>query len=271
MLPKLSPGSFYGERRKSHQIAGLILTESIYSQNFSIPRHSRESAFFLFVLHGTCTETSETSTRMCDSSVLVFHPAGERHQAVWDQAGGRCFNLEFAPNWLDRFCEQKVRLDQPTDFDGGLSAWLALRLYQELQQTDDVSPLAMEGLALELVAVTTRQRKKVADRKPPRWLEQAHELLHAHFADTLSLSEVAASVGVHPAHLARVFRQRYHCSVGYYLRKLRIEFACRQLATSDRSFTEIGLAAGFADQSHFSKTFKSLIGMTPSEYQRNFC
>src|SRR5262245_30875643 len=119
MLPKLSPGTFYGERRKSQQIADLILTESIYSQNFSIPRHSHESAFFLFVLQGACTETSETRTRSCDSSVLVFHPAGERHQAIWDQTGGRCFNLEFVPNWLDPFCEQQVRLDQPADFDGG--------------------------------------------------------------------------------------------------------------------------------------------------------
>jgi len=136
---------------------------------------------------------------------------------------------------------------------------------------DDVSPFAMEGLALELVAATARQREKVVERKPPRWLEQARELLHAHFADTLSLSEVAAAVGVHPAHLARVFRQQYRCSVGDYLRKLRVEFACRQLATSDRPLLEIALAAGFADQSHFSKTFKSLRGMTPSEYQRNFC
>src|SRR5215475_7787368 len=171
MLPKLSPGTFYGERRKSQQIADLILTESIYSQNFSIPRHSHESAFFLFVLQGACTETSETRTRSCDSSVLVFHPAGERHQAIWDQTGGRCFNLEFVPNWLDPFCEQQVRLDQPADFDGGLSAWLALRLYQELQRMDDVSPFAMEGLALELVAATARQREKVVERMPPRWLE----------------------------------------------------------------------------------------------------
>jgi AraC family transcriptional regulator len=129
----------------------------------------------------------------------------------------------------------------------------------------------MEGLALELVAATARHREKIAERKPPRWLEQARELLHARFADTLSLQAVAASVGVHPAHLARVFRQQYRCSVGAYLRKLRIEFACRQIATSDKSLTEIALAAGFADQSHFSKTFKSLKGMTPSEYQRNFC
>jgi AraC family transcriptional regulator len=270
MLPKLPPGSFYGERRKSHQIADLILTESVYSPHFSIPSHSHESAFFLLVLQGTCTETSETRARTCDSSVLVFHPAGERHRAVWDQAGGRCFNLEFVPHWIDRFSEQKVRLDQPADFDGGLSAWLALRLYQELHQMDDVSSLVMEGLALELVAATTRQREKVTKHQPPRWLEQARELLHAHFADTLSLSAVAASVGVHPAHLARVFRQQYRCSVGDYLRRLRIEFACRQLAASDKSLSEIALAAGFADQSHFSKTFKSLKGVPPSEYQRNF-
>ena len=73
MLPKIPPGAFYGERRKSHQVADLILTESAYSSNFSIPPHSHESAFFLFVLQGACAETSEARTRTCDSSVLVFH------------------------------------------------------------------------------------------------------------------------------------------------------------------------------------------------------
>src|SRR2546430_3113028 len=111
MLPNLSPGSFYGERRKSRKIAELILTESEYSPNFIIPPHRHETGFFLLVTQGACTEVSEIRTRTCDSSVLVFHPAGERHQAVWNRAGGRCFNLEFAPRWWDRFGEQSVSLD----------------------------------------------------------------------------------------------------------------------------------------------------------------
>jgi AraC family transcriptional regulator len=50
---------------------------------------------------------------------------------------------------------------------------------------------------------------------------------------------------------------------------LRIEDACRRLATSDAPLVAIALDAGFADQSHFAKTFKRQTGMTPAEYRRS--
>jgi AraC-like DNA-binding protein len=49
----------------------------------------------------------------------------------------------------------------------------------------------------------------------------------------LSLSFIAQSVGVHPVHLAHSFRRYYRCSVGEYVRRLRIGFACRQLSKTD--------------------------------------
>jgi AraC family transcriptional regulator len=76
-------------------------------------------------------------------------------------------------------------------------------------------------------------------------------------------------VGVHPDHLVHAFRRQYHCTVGEYVRQLRIEFACRQITSSDMPLAEIAVEAGFADQSHFTKTFKRLVGMTPSEFQRH--
>jgi AraC family transcriptional regulator len=49
-----------------------------------------------------------------------------------------------------------------------------------------------------------------------------------------------------------------------------VEFAGRQLATSALPLVEVALAAGFSDQSHFTKIFKRQMGMTPAEYQKNF-
>jgi AraC family transcriptional regulator len=67
-----------------------------------------------------------------------------------------------------------------------------------------------------------------------------------------------------------VFRQQYGCTVGDYVRKLRLDFASRQLATSSASLAAIALAAGFADQSHFTKAFRRASGMTPAEWRRHF-
>ena len=90
------------------------------------------------------------------------------------------------------------------------------------------------------------------------------------FSETLTLEEIAAVAGVHPVHLASVFRRHYGCTVGDAVRRLRIDYACRQLARSEVSLAEIALDAGFASQSHFTRTFRRLTGTTPAQYRKIF-
>jgi AraC family transcriptional regulator len=87
-----------------------------------------------------------------------------------------------------------------------------------------------------------------------------------HFAGPLSLTGVAQHVGVHPVHLARTFRAVYRTSFASYVRELRIDFAREQLAGA-APLSEIAAAAGFYDQSHFSRCFKRHLGMTPAAYR----
>jgi AraC family transcriptional regulator len=128
----------------------------------------------------------------------------------------------------------------------------------------------MEGLILEILAEASRHPGSAAGRKPPAWLRSAREMLHDRFTESLSLDDMAAASGVHPTHLARMFRRHHQCSVGDYLRRLRIEWACHALAATDTPLSEIAAAAGFCDQSHFSTAFKRHTGSTPSEYRRIF-
>jgi AraC family transcriptional regulator len=177
----------------------------------------------------------------------------------------RCFNIQ--PDSQLEY--QAVQLAQPAEFHGGASAHLALKLYREFREMDEVSALAIEGLTLEMIAEATRQFKREAGTAPT-WLKRAHELLHAHFAERLTLSYVATSVGVHPTHLAREFHKHCNLTVGEYVRQLRIEFACRQLSTSDTPISDIAIAAGFFDQSHFSRTVKLFTGFSPAVYRKTF-
>jgi AraC family transcriptional regulator len=105
---------------------------------------------------------------------------------------------------------------------------------------------------------------------PPRWLRQAKDMLHDQFSENLTLEAIAEAVRVHPVYLARAWRKYFHCTVGQYLRQLRIESACREIALSDTPLAEVAAAAGFYDQSHFSRTFKRITGLTPAEYRTVF-
>jgi AraC family transcriptional regulator len=93
-------------------------------------------------------------------------------------------------------------------------------------------------------------------------------MLHAQFTEGIRTAEVADAVGVHPAHLARVFRNHFKLSMGSYVRGLRLDWAARELIRSNTSLSAVALAAGFADQSHFTRFFKRHTGLTPYGYRQ---
>jgi AraC family transcriptional regulator len=259
--------NLHGNSLKSCQIAGVRFTETVYPPGLILLKHSHRHAYFCMVLQGHYTESCGMKSLTCGPLTLLFRTQGEAHSDHFHSAGSRCFIIEIEPHFFERVCEYPLVMET-AEFRGGLPAWLTMRLYREFRRMDQLSPLAMEALALEMVVETSRHHSRMLGRIPRRWLEQAKEIIHERFSESLIITEIAASVGVHPVHLAREFRRSYHCTVGEYIRKLRIEFACRQLFESDTPLVEIAVAAGFSDHSHFSRTFKQLIGMTPAEYRK---
>jgi AraC family transcriptional regulator len=93
------------------------------------------------------------------------------------------------------------------------------------------------------------------------------EFLQANYKSNLTLAAIGREVSAHPVHVAQVFRRFQGCTIGEYLRKLRVEFACRELAGGDAPLARIAAESGFADQSHFSRTFKAHTRMSPSQYR----
>jgi AraC family transcriptional regulator len=174
--------------------------------------------------------------------------------------------LELSSRWIEKLRADSLSLKITYDFCGGALPQLGARLYREFNKTDTAAKLAIEGLALELLAEAARQRSS-AIGVPPPWLRQAREMIVEHFSETLKLTQIAAEVGVHPVYLATAFRKKFGVTIGEFVRKLRIEHACAELVKRKIPLTEIATQAGFADQSHFSKVFKSYVGMTPHKYR----
>lgn len=221
------------------------------------------------LLQGSYTETYERKMRVCRPATVVFHPPGEAHSDHFLELGGRLFRLEIRQFWLERVREYTDCLHVPADFNGGSLAWLSARLYEEFYRMDSLSPVVIEGLAMEIIGTTARQSATVSS-EAPRWLSKAKDVIHACFLEDLTVAKIANLTGVHPVHLSRVFRKFYGCTVGAYIRRMRIEFASHQLSSSETPLVEISAAAGFSDQSHFSKSFKLSTGMTPAQYRALF-
>ena len=255
-------------RLRSIRTAGFTLTEGIHAGGSRLPWHQHDGPTLCFVLRGVFTETSGGERLTCTPDTLKVMPAGERHCDDFDRGDARGLLVEADLARADAIRTHAPVLDERIAFHGGLPAALARRVYQEFRQADDAAPLAVEGLLLELLAAISRRRAEGAPNGVAPWLSETRDRLHADLAARLSLAELAGEVGVHPVTLARAFRRTFGCTVGEYLRRLRIERAAEQLATGTQPLAEIALAAGFADQSHFSNVFRRRVGMSPSVYRR---
>jgi AraC family transcriptional regulator len=174
-------------------------------------------------------------------------------------------NLEFTQPWLDRIHGFGARLDARFIASGGQFLQLGKRLHRELWSTERISALCIEGLALELIAAGVS--RKVHATGNPRWLQRAVEYLRVNFKEPPTLDQLAATVGVHPVHLAREFHRKEGVTVGGYIRKLRVDLASQQLVSSAEPIVDIALAAGFSDHSHLTRVFRRETGVTPTEYR----
>jgi AraC family transcriptional regulator len=265
------PGYLYGKCLWNSKIPDFRLAESEYQRGLRTPYHAHEHALLCFVLEGAYTNTCRMEPRTYRPSTVFFLPPGEGHLSDFSNTDVRIFRVEIDPQRLRHIGEYSVVPDCPFEFDGGNLPRLAIRLYAEFKRMDETSPLAIEGLILEMIAETSRGSTRNNQRSTPRWLHQARELLRHRFTEKLSLAEIARPVGVHPVYLANEFRRHYCSTIGEYVRQLRIEYACRQLSASDVSITEIAVQAGFADHSHFCRVFKRFTGMTPKRYRASVC
>jgi AraC family transcriptional regulator len=185
--------------------------------------------------------------------VVVAMPSLEPHEDVFGRQGARLVVVEADDGVRTVSCFR--------DWSATLTAF---RIARELAAPDAFTPLALEGLALELTALVARG--PAAPRQAP-WLEQARELLHERCLEAPSAAELATEVGIHPSHLARAFRAAYGDSLGGYARRLRLEWAAVQLVRSDEPLAYLATKAGFVDQSHFTRAFRRHFGLTPARYR----
>jgi AraC family transcriptional regulator len=262
----LRAGHFYGQVLHEHVEDGIILSEFKHDRARKLPVHSHELAFFNLLLDGRYSETFGRRTATLEPLTIIFHPSGITHHDEIGHSGIRIFSVELQDQWLDRLRECGVAPQSSIGLPGSELSRLAVRLYREYRERDCFSGLAIEGLVLEMLTLIARPQKPPV-QKPPAWLAHVEDLLRTGFQQSLTIREMAAEISVHPAYLSRVFHQFHRETIGDYLHKLRVQFACQQLRHPALALSSIAAEAGFADQSHFTRVFKQFTGMTPGAFR----
>ena len=98
-------------------------------------------------------------------------------------------------------------------------------------------------------------------------IKKATEYIAAHFAEEITLADVANEIHLNASYLSTLFKQVTGVSFKEYLNKIRIEEAQRLLLNTDYPIMHIAISCGFSDQSYFTKVFKKHTGLTPKQYR----
>jgi AraC-like DNA-binding protein len=132
-----------------------------------------------------------------------------------------------------------------------------------LRATND-NPLEGEEVALAAL----RETISAAPHKPApaRIVDKAKQVLHAKGCHPITLEEVAREVGVSAVYLTQEFTRSEGIPLYRYQTRLRLSRALVELPDCD-NITGLALDLGFSSHSHFSAAFKSMFGLTPSQFR----
>jgi AraC family transcriptional regulator len=234
-----------------------------------IPSHYHAAGMLSVVLAGRFLQRFPSRECDCREGGVIVKPPEERHEDEWLAARSRHVIVELDTVGIRGLGPVRRLFDEVFHRRDAGALGVARRIDRELRDPDDLTPLAVHGLVLEMVAGLARLEGDAGrGGVTPAWLTRVRDLLHARYADPPSLDEVASEVGVHPGHLSRSFSRFYGASPTAYLRTVRLEAARRELTTTDRPIAEIAHTTGFSDQSHLTRQLKRATGFTPRALRR---
>jgi AraC family transcriptional regulator len=261
----LTQGKYLGLLEKSIEDDYVIAAITSYHESYLCSKiHYHENPHISFVLHGGCLEKRNHKEIERLAGKITFYHSGEYHQSTHIRDASRHINLELLPSFLNEYDIKEADLDDRAAKNLDIKFFL-LGLYKELSARDNLSEISVHMLLLELIHHGTELKSK-QNNYP--WLRMVDELLQESWENPVSLDFLSATLNLHPVTISKQFHKYYHCTLGQYVRKIKIEKALTLIKSSDKSLTEIAYACGFADQSHFIRTFKKFTGLLPHVYRQ---
>lgn len=263
--------STFGRILKSARLGDSLLFETIHPAGLRLPRHDHDKASLNICLSGFYQEKFGRGSYPCDQATVLLKPAGEFHSNDYGTSDTHCVMVEFGSSAAAQISGFANVLEDLWSVRGGPAADAMRELCRELSFSDQASAMIIEGCIWRTLGHAERQQHKVRLGGRPRWLDRVEEYLRENHDRRLNLAEIAAMVSVHPAHLNRVFKHHFGVTVGKYLRQLQVELAQQLLANREIPLSRVAVDAGFFDQSHFTRVFKSTTGISPADFRRHVC
>lgn len=237
------------------------------------PLHLHEEYSLVMVLGGTETHICRGKRFVAHPGDLMFLNAEEAHAS--DSVASEYRVIHIKPRALARIAFETTEIEgdlpyflDPVVSDASLFRAL-LELHLSLEQ--NVSRLEHDSaLVLSLAQFFQRLSSATALFRPvgkeARRIKQVQDYLKSNYVENVSLADLASIVDLSPYYLLRMFRENVGVPPHEYQTQLRVARARQLMVERGCTISDAAVESGFFDQSHLSRNFKRIVGVTPARY-----
>ncbi|MGD8375896.1 MAG: AraC family transcriptional regulator [Acidobacteriota bacterium] len=256
-----------GRARRALEAGAFHVSHTLHRAGMRLGEHRHRNACLHLVTGGCYVESTRTGGLEVRRGQVLLKPPGMGH---WNEFrhGAASLRIDFP----DHICRGAgLELPAGPAVIRETAGWrTGADILRELAASDDCTPLSVQGLCLLFVAETLRRFQPRSSEGAPQERSvstRGEEYLRAHFREPLRFSRMARELGVARTHLAMAFRSERGCTLGEFVRRLRVEYVMDRLRGTSRPIAAIAAEAGFSDQSHCSRVFRRFTGLTPGAWR----
>ena len=255
---------------------GLSGAEIVYASHgrYAYPRHFHEEYVVAIMVRGVERIRSAGRIDVAPAgSIILINPGDVHENAAVDENGFAYRTLYIPTSVVEEYAvgsQGGAHLEFPNGVVFDNDGFTKLRTFHtEVMRGEPILQI-QSSLAVVLAHLLQRHSgacAQPAERQPSRaTISVVREFLDAHFAEDVSLADLSRLVGMSPFHLVRSFRDQVGLPPSKYLVHRRVLHAVRQLR-SGTSIAATAAEAGFVDQSHLTRHFKRIVGVTPGQFR----
>ncbi len=239
--------------------------------------HWHEAIEMLYFTQGKAVTACNLQEYEVKTGTIVLINGNELHTGIISQFDSVFYCIQFDPHFFHNLIGNKYVIFENIIQDEDCTKLLDSLIAANKESNDFKRIVETKKLAYEFfILLTERYIKSVSGednyKKQFKKLDTFHHIvdyLDTHYKEDLSIAELAAHFNMSTSYFAHFFKQSAQKSVIEYVNETRIIHAKNLLEKEETSVSEIALRVGFSDINYFSRKFKAIAGITPTEYKKN--
>jgi len=276
-------------------IRPCLCYDQTFDPSFRMNAHNHTTVELMYAVNGSFKHTfykdkkPQQTLEVSKGQILLINSAVHHKLVVLEKTHIQCIAFDFTTDRPDAFplsvlCQNTSAFNSFAQEDvdwviiNSCPSWseifnslfeLLTMQKKDLEQVVDYRLLLNLNTGVFWTKLTLSHFMIKSHRRAYTYVNEAKSYIDAHLENPITADSIASEVGLTPNYLQTLFKSVTNSTIIEYINKQRIMQADFLLRNSDKNIEEIGFDVGFNTREHFTRTFHSIVGLSPSEYRNN--